>query len=365
MRPSLFSIVLLLQIGGGLCAQGIVDSLAPEFKHYLQSNGLTERWLSERERFACPRQMRRDEAEWLSEYPVKAADTLALRPYLQSGRVLPYTDLSAEALFWALRERGRLYTKQWERERRFFEAQKLNVLGIFARLPDSLRCKTPFLTVDITASMAPYAEQVLLLTTTMLLENRRAHFLFFNDGDQLPEEQKTIGAAGGLYSAQGGIEALNEILAQMQLGMRSGTGGATPENDLEALLALQDQMDEADYAGELFLVADAHSPVRDLALVGQLRRPVRVLLCGLNEIYGKRHKDSKDKEFLVLADYLLIAYLTGGSLHALHEDVWDPTPYAEGKVVYVDAKPYLLENRTMRRLSKDEADQRLRYKGRQ
>lgn len=351
-----FKCLVLCCLAGALQAQneGEEARLSPELRAYLTEHQLWDSWRANRARFACPKTLRLRQLP-----PLRAEDSIALRKIIPTMQPLPYTQLPPEALWYGLRERAAWYAQKHQQNPLFFEQANLNVLRIFERFPPALQQRIPLIATDITASMSPYAEQVLLLMQLALLK-QYSYFLFFNDGDMLPEEEKVIGATGGLYRAEGTLDSLPFIIEQMQRGMRAGQGGATPENNLEAVLALQEQWDSTRH--EIILIADAHSPVRDLALIHELRAPVRVILCGIDDIYGKRTPSSEQKEILVLLDYLAIAYVTGGSVHTLHEDMWDVKPITEGKIVYIDAKPHLMEQGQLKKITKAEADMRLNYR---
>ncbi|MCB0583076.1 MAG: hypothetical protein KDD10_27610, partial [Phaeodactylibacter sp.] len=104
----------------------------------------------------------------------------------------------------------------------------------------------------------------------------------------------------------------------MNRAMSAGSGGVTPENDLEALLEGVRLMGEID---ELVLIADNYSDVRDIELLTQLHAPVRIVLAGVDHGINE--------------DYLTIAYATGGSIHTLEEDVETLSHLADGEVVKI------------------------------
>lgn len=90
---------------------------------------------------------------------------------------------------------------------------------------------------------------------------------------------KVLGRTGGLYYCQGKVIQLDQIIGRLKeaSGVRRA-GGDAPENDIEALLAAQAL--RTDSLEEIILIADAFSPVRDMALLYQLNCPIRVILCG-------------------------------------------------------------------------------------
>ena len=90
------------------------------------------------------------------------------------------------------------------------------------------------------------------------------------------------------------------------------------ENDLEAVLHAQHQFPEAE---SFVLIADNSSPVKDMYLLAQIKKPVRIMLCGANKY---------DLKKAIQPDYLKIAAATRGSLHTLTTDLPDVTKIKRG-----------------------------------
>ena len=174
---------------------------------------------------------------------------------------------------------------------------------------------------DITGSMYSYMDQILLWHALAFVPGEQNRYIFFNDGDDTPEELKKLGAAGGIYITE--EMNMDRLLETMHKAMEGGDGADSPENDLEALLEGVRLMGEID---ELILIADNYSDVRDIELLRQLHAPVRIVLAGAD--YG------------VNEDYLEIAYSTGGSIHTLEEDIEQLSHLADGEVVRVGAYRY-------------------------
>ncbi|MCB9052513.1 MAG: hypothetical protein H6556_24020 [Lewinellaceae bacterium] len=174
---------------------------------------------------------------------------------------------------------------------------------------------------DITGSMYPYMDQVLLWHALALVPGEQNRYIFFNDGDSTPESEKKPGAAGGIYITE--EMNMDRLLETMNKAMAGGSGADSPENDLEALLEGVRLMGEID---ELILIADNYSDVRDIELLNRLHAPVRIVLAGAD--YG------------VNEDYLEIAYSTGGSIHTLEEDIYELSHLADGEVVRIGAYRY-------------------------
>lgn len=157
---------------------------------------------------------------------------------------------------------------------------------------------------DWTGSMYKYGAEVLLWHK--LNQGRIDRFIFFNDGDFLKTEKKTIGGTGGIYATRG--NDLEEVIRTVAAAASGGNGGDVPENDLEALIYAIDHYG-AEYP-EIFLIADNTSFIRDIQLLPFIDRPVHVVLCGSPNQPVHPH-------------YLTLAYHTGGSIHFLEQDIED------------------------------------------
>ena len=206
-----------------------------------------------------------------------------------------------------------------EADEKYFEKAGMEIEAALYR--KSADWSNKVIVTDITGSMYPYMDQILLWHALALVPGEQNRYIFFNDGDSTPEPEKKLGAAGGIYSTE--EMNMNQLLETMKKAMDGGGGGASPENDLEALLEGVRMMGEID---ELILIADNYSDVRDIELLTQLRAPVRIVLAGAD--YG------------VNEDYLAIAYATGGSIHTLKEDIDQLSHLADGEVIRVGAYRY-------------------------
>ena len=86
--------------------------------------------------------------------------------------------------------------------------------------------------------------------------------------------------------------------------MRNGSGGDRPENNLEAVRETLKRWPDTD---TVLLIADNDAPVKDIALLPTIKKPVSVIVCGRNE---KIHPD-----------YIKIVQATGGKLFFLETEV--------------------------------------------
>lgn len=169
---------------------------------------------------------------------------------------------------------------------------------------------------DVTGSMSPYLDQILLWHALAIVPGENNRYLFFNDGDDKSSAEKKIGETGGIYACED--REMEKIMQVMKRSMDAGWGGESVENDIEALIEGTRMMGEGD---ELILLADNYSNVRDLELLAQLNVPVRVVLAGVD--YG------------VNEEYLHLAYMTGGSIHTLEEDIFHLTRLNDGEIITV------------------------------
>ena len=152
--------------------------------------------------------------------------------------------------------------------------------------------------------------------------------VFFNDGDGKWDNEKEIGQTGGIYAVEGFDH--DSILAVMERVSYGGSGGDHRENDLEAVQEAMDLFPEAD---EFVLIADNSGPVRDIKLLKEIERPVRIILCG---VYHDKYE----------TDYLNIAYRTGGSVHTKDRDLNDLADLSQFQVLeFVEASYMLVQGR--------------------
>ncbi len=173
------------------------------------------------------------------------------------------------------------------------------------------------LVADLTGSMEVYSPQVLNLARKKVGAGMLYGCTFFNDGDKKPDGP--IGSTGGIYHV---MEPTTErAVAVGKKTQQAGTGGNSPENDLEAVIAASrffelskvstssssDAMFSVDISEShpLILIADATSTVRDMSLLPQVTVPINVILCGTNPTPT------------VVCDYLNIIYFTHGTLSTL------------------------------------------------
>jgi hypothetical protein len=178
------------------------------------------------------------------------------------------------------------------------------------------------LVVDVTSSMTPYAEQVKIWYRRNKQVQNQTQFVFFNDGNNTKDERKVIGNTGGIYFCPFcPYSQLVDTLRQVRL---RGEGGDAEENDLEAIIGAINN--SANYS-DVIVIVDNLSPVRDISLLSNLNRPVRIILCGNKPINE---------------EYINIAYQTGGSIHTMKEDIFDINSRLNGIRLQIRTDLYIL-----------------------
>ncbi len=158
---------------------------------------------------------------------------------------------------------------------------------------------------DWTSSMYPYTLQLLIWQTqNVQYANKILGYVFFNDGDKTPDNQKKIGQIGGIYVSNS--PHLPDALQKMDECKKNGNGGGDfDENNIEALLVAVQQFPNAK---SIIMISDNYGKIKDLALLPKVKKPVHVILARM-----------PDLRFLT-EDYLQVALQTGGSLHLKNTD---------------------------------------------
>ncbi|MDQ3072569.1 MAG: hypothetical protein M3Q97_04815, partial [Bacteroidota bacterium] len=170
-----------------------------------------------------------------------------------------------------------------------------SVSAVFKAFEDHPEWKNVLIVADWTGSMYPYLGQVMRWHRLNIDKQVIKHIVLFNDGDgnlRSPDSQKIVGRTGGIYHA----DPLNmaDFLEKVKIAVDNGSGDESEENDLEAITEGIRTYDDIDC---VVLIAD-NSEVRDMALLSMINKPVHVV------IYDGGY----------VADYVKIAYQTGGSI---------------------------------------------------
>lgn len=186
---------------------------------------------------------------------------------------------------------------------------------------------------DLTGSMSPYAAQLAAWYQLTYLKEKNLQFVFFNDGDDKPDNRKKIGSTGGIYySPSKGVDSLFRTIAKVA---SRGSGGDCPENNMEALIK---GVKIAQPYKELVMIADNYAPVKDISLLKDFNAPVHIILCGVNDY--------------ILEDYLNIARKTKGSIHTMEEDITKLASMSEGQEIKIGRNIYKIMGGEFVRVSK-------------
>jgi hypothetical protein len=220
-------------------------------------------------------------------------------------------------------EKKAIYTKErLKQDPGFFEKTHRAVLATFYRFKN--KWKDKIIVVDFTGSMDPYIDETLLWYALNLVNAESKTYLFFNDGDLIySDKYKRIGSTGGFhYVFNNTFENIIDTLKRTR-ALSLNFGAEAPENDIEALISAQKMMKPG---SELILISDNYSPARDIELLDQVKYPVRVILCGVEDKINE--------------DFLEVAYRTGGSIHTVEEDLMNLSGAVNGSEVTINHNVY-------------------------
>jgi len=179
---------------------------------------------------------------------------------------------------------------------------------------------------DWTGSMYCYGAQVLLWHRLHFDEAKVKSFVFFNDGNRKLDKQKRAGNTGGVFCCN--PDDFEHLLKVMGVVMKLGSGGDTPENNLEAVLKGLRLYKDFD---EIVMVADNNAGVRDMSLLPKINKPIRIVLCGVS--CGTP----------IHPHYLEIARKTGGSIHTIEQDIETLSMLKEGQTMDINGVMYKIK----------------------
>lgn len=176
---------------------------------------------------------------------------------------------------------------------------------------------------DLTASMTPYAGQLLSWYSMYNKYEQNLQFVFFNDGNNMPDKQKKIGSTGGVYYFT--AQSVRSLVENMSKVTSSGSGGDLAENNIEAMFT---GIGAAQPFKELVMIADNNSPVKDMKLLRDFNTPVHVIVSG--------------STYFIHPHYLQIAWRTKGTIHTQEEDITEIGQMEEGDVIEIGGSTYRL-----------------------
>ncbi|MEO6541343.1 MAG: hypothetical protein ABIN74_10145 [Ferruginibacter sp.] len=179
---------------------------------------------------------------------------------------------------------------------------------------------------DVTGSMYKYTAQLLLWVKANPIGSLAKNFVFFNDGDNMPDKDKKLGNTGGIYYKTCSTYA--EVENLLKATMLKGSGGDYPENNIEALMKAEKAFPDAEFQ---VMIADNWAAIKDKVLWQYLTKPVRIVVCGATE-------------FNVNIDYLNLARRTKGSVHLMESDLYNLSGLKEGEILKVGKNTFVVKN---------------------
>jgi len=193
---------------------------------------------------------------------------------------------------------------------------------VFMQLNRMKNIKKKLIVTDLTGSMYPYASQLLAWYKLNYAQDTKADLVFFNDGDRKPDDKKKIGNTGGIYSCYQCV--YDSCLKTMMKTADAGSGGDTPENNLEALIFAIKNVRSYD---ALIMIADNYATPRDMELLKKIKIPVKVIVCGavggaINTAYLKIARDTKGAVYTMEKELLNLAQLHEGELLEIGDKVY-------------------------------------------
>lgn len=178
---------------------------------------------------------------------------------------------------------------------------------------------------DVTGSMSPYISQIFAWIITEADKSNVQYVVCFNDGDGRDNNYKKIGKTGGIYGAPytNAIQLSKQIISTMEKCQFNDI----QENDCEAIIKAIELCSDCQ---DVVLLADSWAPVRDIALVENIKKPIKIIACG--------------NRLGIRPEYIEIALKTKGSLHFINEDIIDLSPLRKGKQMLIHGKLYTFKN---------------------
>lgn len=198
---------------------------------------------------------------------------------------------------------------------------------VVSKVLERNKWKPELFVVDVTGSMYPFTSD-LLKWIKLKNDSIPKNYVFFNDGNDKPTNQKAIGQTGGLYSIR--TNDFEEVKSKMFEAMRNGGGGDLPENNFEALMAGYLQVKPK---GDIIMIADNYSFPRDEVMLARFESRLKILLC---------HTEKG-----INTDYMNLARKYGFTLHSFKSDIVDFNSNqltVEGKTYQFVNGKYFLKN---------------------
>jgi len=198
---------------------------------------------------------------------------------------------------------------------------------IFRVFDRNRQWKNCLIATDVTGSMYPYLAQFKVWHKLNLSSHAGNHdFVFFNDGNFLPDVMKVPGKVGGIYYVKtSDYDSLSNTMAKT---MNNGIGGGDiPENNIEAVI---EGLKKNPHCKEVIMIADNNATPRDLILLNKVKVPIRLILCGA--------------QMGINTAYLDMVRKNGGSIHTMEQDLYDLSGMRDGEIIELDSNKYQLKD---------------------
>jgi hypothetical protein len=197
---------------------------------------------------------------------------------------------------------------------------------IFRVFDRNRQWKNCLIATDVTGSMYPYLAQFKVWHKINLSSNSGNHdFVFFNDGNNMPDFMKVTGHVGGVYYVK--TFQFDSLSRYMSMSMNRGGGGDGPENNIEAVIT---GLKQNPHCKEVIMIADNWATPRDLSLLSKVNVPIRLILCGAQTGINTAYLDMIRKN--------------KGSIHTMEQDLYDLSRFGEGQTIELDGVKYMLKN---------------------
>ncbi|MDJ1470147.1 hypothetical protein QNI19_00025 [Cytophagaceae bacterium DM2B3-1] len=186
--------------------------------------------------------------------------------------------------------------------------------------------RTVALVGDFTSSMYPYATELF----TWLDKNRKNKSIqgavFFTDCDSLGQETIPNQTYGKMFTIHN-WEKANVLSTFIDASRNTQRNIRLAENDLEAILYAQNTFPAIQ---SFVLIADNSSPIKDMHLLSQIKKPVHIIVCG----------STYEENTGIQPDLIQLAVITKGSLHTVETDLSNLATIKSGTRVEVGGKSY-------------------------
>lgn len=190
-----------------------------------------------------------------------------------------------------------------------------SIYKVFERHP---QWKKKLVVMDWTSSMYRNGSSIVRWQGQQMDDRAIRHLVLFNDGDRKAYVHKKIGRTGGLYHIV--PDSMEQVIELMVKVKRKGLGGDAPENDMEALVKSTRNL--KDY-GEVVLIPDRQSAVRDIRLIKYLNKPVRIVVFkNKYNASGLGRQKNRGEDEWIHPHYLSLASISKGSLHTHNRDIY-------------------------------------------